>query len=71
MAALYLIYHRASKQLSEGVKDNLEGCFYGNICRCTGYRQIMHAMQQCVDIEVRIRDTNVQLLCCIGYWIVY
>lgn len=48
-----LLHYRASKQLPNEVKDNLEGCFDGNICRCTGYRQIMHAMQQCVDIEVQ------------------
>ena len=42
------------KQSPGDIAEKYESHFDGNICRCTGYRPIMDAMQHCTDIEVQV-----------------
>ena len=50
LVSIYI--NRSLKQSPDDIAGKYESHFDGNICRCTGYRPIMDAMQHCTDIEV-------------------
>ncbi|MDR8285108.1 xanthine dehydrogenase small subunit, partial [Acinetobacter baumannii] len=46
VSSVYALITQASADGESLTKKDLEGCLDGNMCRCTGYKPILHAVHQ-------------------------